>query len=64
MVSVAIANNNRHALKLLKKKYKVSKMDDVIGKLLEQHESDAYKAGIMLADLEQQTETEIVDDDD
>ncbi len=56
MVSVAVANNHRHALKLLKKKYRVKKMNDVIGILLHEYEANAYDAGTNLADMEEAQE--------
>ena len=64
MVSVALANDNRHALKLLKKKYQVGTMDDVVRLLLARHESQAFHAGTRMADVEQAQQSIIAGFDD
>lgn len=61
MTNVQMQDSHRAALKLLKKKYKVTKMDDVIGLLLARHEKEAMAKGAQIAILRREMD-ELADD--
>lgn len=63
MVSVAISDSNREALKLLRKKYKVSRMDEVISLLLSSHEKDALNKGVKLASIRRSMQDDITEEE-